>query len=713
MAHIALAGNPNTGKTTLFNQLTGATARVGNYPGITVERRSGRRVVGGQTWELHDLPGCYSLLALSPEEEIAHFALTGRYGDAKLDVCVVVLDASNLGRNLALLLQVGEYDLPVVGVLNMMDEAERDGLAVDVDGLADALGCPLVPMVARKGQGIAELEHAITTVLADPARGRVCPTEWPATVREALGSLRADPPVELRTASEGEALWWACSSAERVDDAVGRASDRIDQQVGEVGRAALRRAVTEARYARIDGLLATLMTRGPERARWSDRIDRVVLHPIWGVLTFLFVMAALFQAVFAGVDPAIDAIDAAGGAVAEAVGGWLPAGLFRDVVVDGVIAGIAGTLVFVPQIAVLFLGVALLEDSGYLARAALLMDRLLGRAGLPGTAFVPLLSSFACNVPGIMATRTMANPSDRLVTMLVAPLMSCAARLPVYTMVTAAVFAGTSPVFGFLSIGGLLIAAMYLVGLVLALLVATVLRRTVARGARSALLLELPPYRLPRAADVLRVVWTRVLRFCRETGAIIVALTVVLWALMTFPNQEPPAELTAQWTKAAATAGATPAATAARVERQTSAWQLEHSAAGAIGKVVEPLIAPLGFDWRIGIGLVGSFAAREVLVPVMGRVYGRGEGSDDDEDAFQEEVGRSMVRVSGMTPLVGVALMVFFAVAMQCMSTLAVIVRETQSWRWGLLALGYLNGLAWLLAFGTRQLGLLLGWGGG
>ncbi|MCB9738846.1 MAG: ferrous iron transport protein B [Deltaproteobacteria bacterium] len=703
MRQIAIAGNPNTGKTTLFNQLTGASARVGNYPGITVERRQGRRTVGGEAWRVVDLPGCYSLIALSPEEEIAHHALTGRYGDGRPDVVVVVLDANNLARNLSLLLQVAEYGLPVVGALNMMDEAEQAGVALDVDALQQALGCPLVPMVARHGEGLAALEAAIADVLRDPSLGTVTDTAWPESVSQAIAAVRDAEAGPVAIRQSGEALWWIGSSAERVEDAAAGADAWIRAALAAVGldRAAIRAASSQARFARIDALLATMQERQAKGPTWTERIDRIVLHPVLGVLTFLAVMGALFQAVFAGVDPAIDAIDAAGGAISGAVGGWMAEGLLRDVVVDGVLAGVAGTLVFVPQIAVLFLGVALLEDSGYLARAAVLMDRLLGRAGLPGTAFVPLLSSFACNVPGIMATRTMANPSDRLVTMLVAPLMSCAARLPVYTMVTAAVFAGTAPLFGFLSVGGLLISAMYLAGLLLALLVAMVLRRTVARGARSALLLELPPYRLPRTADVLRVVWTRVWTFVRETGSIIVALTIVLWALMSFPAREPPPELVATWS----VEGKEDAAA-----RKKSAWQLEHSAAGTIGKAVEPVIAPLGFDWRIGIGLVGSFAAREVLVPVMGRVYGRGDAGDDD-DVYQQEVGHSMVRVSGMTPLVGVALMVFFAVAMQCMSTLAVIVRETQSWRWGLLSLGYLNGLAWLLAFATRQLGLLLGWG--
>jgi ferrous iron transport protein B len=718
---VALAGNPNTGKTTLFNRLTGARGRVGNFPGITVERRSGERQTPSGRWRIHDLPGCYSLLALSPEEEIAHHVLTGRYGDRAMDCVVVVLDASNLARNLMLLLQIAEYDLPVVGALNMTDHATATGLTLDVAGLEAALGCPMVAMVARTGEGVDELERRIAEVLATPDRGRIAATAWPDNIARVVLALTQQPLLASQSPTAGEALWWLGSADDRVEAALPGATAKVVDVVqaaaaggGDDGREALRRAVTVARYQRIDALLAEHQHRVVRPATHTERIDSVALHPIAGVVLFLTIMATLFQAVFAGVNPAIDVIDTIMSALAPAIAGWLPDGTFRAVIIDGVLAGVAGTLVFVPQIAVLFLGIAILEDTGYLARTALLMDRLLGRVGLPGTAFVPLLSSFACNVPGIMAARTMQSPSDRLVTILIAPLMSCAARLPVYAMVTAAVFAGTPPILGFLSVGGLLITGMYLLGLLLALIVATVLRRTIARGPRSPLLLELPPYRLPRWRDVVGVVGQRVWRFCRDTGTIIVALTVILWALMSYPSTPlPPAQ---QATLEAAVAVATDTtsrdrASAALASAQ-SAHVLEHSAAGRIGHWIEPLIAPLGFDWRIGIGLVGSFAAREVLIPVMGRVYGRGDartGADADSEAYQDDVGHSMVRISHMTPLVGIALMVFFAVAMQCMSTLAVIVRETGGWKWALFALTYLNVLAWVLAFAARRIGLAFG----
>lgn len=728
MLHVALAGNPNTGKTTLFNVLTGSHAHVGNYPGITVDRRTGEHRDGAHHWLVHDLPGCYSLVAHSPEEEIAHHVLTGRYGDRAPDVVVVVLDAANLARNLLLLLQIAELDLPVVGALNMMDAADAQGLHIDVPGLAQALGCPLVPMVARTAQGIEALQTAVAQVASDPTRGRIATTDWPQLIVDAVATGRAlmarpeHAPLAGRGAAgkgpppDGEVLWWLSCDPELADrlrpglgSALARALPRAEDESRDV-----RRLATSCRYARIDALIAGHTRRDAQAGRvdWTDRIDALALHPVLGVGLFLLAMGVLFQAVFAWSDPFITAIDEGFSGIGEWVRAALPAGLLTDVLVDGVLAGVAGTLVFLPQIAILFLGIALLEDTGYLARTAFLLDRLMTRAGLPGKSFVPLLSSFACNVPGILAARTIPSRGDRMITILIAPLMTCAARLPVYTMVTAAVFAGAAPVLGILSVGGLFITGMYLFGVVLALVVAWVLRRTVVGGTSAPLLLEMPPYRVPRVGTVAREVALRVRRFVVNTGSVIVALTVVLWALMTFPRGGmDPAERDRQVAAARAQAGEDEGALAAglaQIAHEDERLQLRDSIAGRIGRAIEPAIAPMGFDWRIGIGLVGSLAAREVLIPVMGRVYGRG-AQMDDEQAYAAGVGRSMVRFSGMTPLVGISLMVFFAVAMQCLSTLAAIRDETQGWRWPLFALVYLNGLAWLLSTAVFQIGGWLG----
>ncbi len=711
---VALCGNPNTGKTTLFNQLTGRRAHVGNYPGVTVEQRSGEhRCADGQLWRVHDLPGAYSLTAHSPEEEIAHQALTGQFGEAP-QVVVVVLDASNLARNLLLLLQVAELGLPVVAALNMMDAAAAAGLTLDLPGLQADLGCPCVPLVARNGQGLPQLETAVRQVADYPERGAVAETAWSSEVMEAVARARACDP-RLQSLASGAVLWWLCAEATLVDrlqpglgQALCQAVPRHSQPDVDV-----RRRVVHERYQRIDAIVAARVARNDAAQRsLSDRIDDVLLHPLIGGGLFVLAMAALFQAVFAWAQPLADGVAALMDTLATAARAYLPDNLLRAVLIDGVLVGIGGTLVFLPQILILFLGIALLEDSGYLARAAFLADRLMARVGLPGKAFVPLLSSHACAVPGILATRTMSDPRDRLLTILIAPLMSCSARLPVYTLVTAAVFAGTAPVLGVLSLGGLIVTGMYVLGFVLALLAAAIFRRTLVPGAGAPLLLEMPPYRLPRPSNIARVLWDRGRDFVITTGTTIVLLSVVLWGLMTFPrhglDQDERARLEAQVAAQHLQGDAQQAALAA-IEARDAQIHLQQSAAGRIGHWIEPVIQPLGFDWRIGIGLVGSFAAREVLVPVMAQVYGKGTQADVD-DRFAADVGRSMAGAGALTPLSGLSLMVFFAIAMQCLNTLATIARESGSWRWALFALGYLNAAAWLASMGVYQIGKLLGY---
>ena len=641
---VALAGNPNAGKTSLFNRLTGARAKVGNYPGVTVERRSGTARVGDADWTILDLPGCYSLDADSPDEQVARDALTGATEPAP-DAVIVVLDAAQLPRNLLLVLQVQALGLPVVVALNLLREANERGLRIEVDTLSAELGCPVVGIEAPLGVGEDALVAAVQ------------------------GQL--DGPVRM--------------------------SDRPQRAL-------------DAHFAEIDRIADICVSEQPAAPGWTERFDRLALHPLLGGALFIAVLGLLFQGVFAWSDPAIDAIDAIGTTVGDALRGILPASMFADVVVDGVWAGVVGTAVFLPQICVLFFGIEVLEDSGYLARAVVLSDRLMRAAGLPGRAFVPLLSSFACNVPGIMAARTIPSRSERMATIMVAPLMTCSARLPVYTMVTAAVLSGAQPVLGFLSLGGLVITGMYAFGLVLALLAAVILRRTVLTGPGRPLLLELPVYRWPRPRNVLLQVWRRARVFVVHTGSVIVALTVVLWVLMSFPRlaEEPPiVSKDASAATASAPGSAAEPENPAKKQHRREQKQLEQSYAGRLGKLVEPAIAPLGFDWRIGIGLIGSFAAREVLIPVMAQVYGRGA---DDSDEAQAEVGRSLVKISGMTPLVGISLMVFFAIAMQCLSTVAVIADETRSWRWPLFAVVYLNVLAWCLSALVYQAGSALGY---
>lgn len=711
--HVALCGNPNTGKTTVYNLLTGANAQVGNYPGITVECRNGAHRGPTLRWHVHDLPGCYSLTAHSPEEQLAFLALTGRLDGPKPDVAVVVLDATNLARNLFLLLQIAELQIPVVAALNLMDAAEQGGWVIDIAKMTTILGCPLVPMAARSGRGVDALRLAVEQVARDPQQGRGPQPQWSLEVQTAIAAQRrTDHPV---AATDGELVWQLGTDSQPalpMADNTGVSGGPAGQvQISTGDR--LRRQLVHDRYRLIDSWVGQCV-QPPQITTPShtDRLDAVLLHPLWGSVLFLAAMTLLFQAVFAWATPMTDAVSAGMGGLAELARGHLPAGLGRDVLVDGVLAGIGGTLVFLPQILILFMGIAVLEDSGYLARAAFLIDRTMARIGLPGKAFVPLLSSYACAVPGIMAARTLADPRDRLLTILIAPLMSCSARLPVYTMVTAAVFAEIPKVGGVLAVGGLVVAAMYVLSFLLALAVGAVFRRTLLPGHGAPLLLEMPPFRRPQLRNLLRVLWERGRLFVTETGTTIVALSVLLWVLMTFPrlDHDHAVHQAARQHILATVADPVARQVALTAAEATAAQtRLQHSIAGQLGRALEPAIAPLGFDWRIGIGLIGSLAAREVLVPVMAQVYGRGSGADVD-DRFAADIGHTMVKAGALTPLKGLSLMVFFAIAMQCLSTLATMRRETQSWRWPALALVYLNSLAWLASLAVYQAGRAMGY---
>lgn len=695
---VGLLGNPNTGKTTLFNAWTGSRAHVGNYPGVTVERREGLHVCAdGATWQVLDLPGTYSLTAHSPEEELSWQALTGKLPGTALDAVVVVLDAGNLSRNLFLLLQVAALRVPVVGALNLMDEAAAAGVTVDAAVLEAELGLAVVPTVARSGQGLDALELAVAKAVRAGAPDWT--PVWSDAVVAALKKAQAALPAGATLA---DADWFVCADPDALPEPARAQAQAVQAAVADPS---LPEQLSRERYAQIDAVVAKAVRRQPRGRSRTQRIDDVLLHPIWGVALFLLAVTILFQAVFAWAGPLMDGVDTAMVWLGELATSNVPEGLFREVLVDGVLGGIGATLVFLPQILILFLGLSLLEDSGYLARAAFLVDRGMQAIGLPGKSFVPLLSSFACNVPGIMAARTLADPRDRLVTILTAPLMSCAARLPVYTMVTASVFADWPAWYG-----GLLVAAMYGLGLVLAMATAALLRRTALKGQGATLLLELPPYRTPRPGNVVRVLYERGSLFVRETGAVIVGLSIVLWALLTFPKVDLPEAARAPLAAAVEAAASDDAKAEAESALQAAEaqHQLAHSVAGRMGHAIEPMIAPLGFDWRIGIGLIGSLAAREVLVPVMGQVMGKGSGLDAEEAAAG--IGDSLRAGGSLTPLKGVSLMVFFAVAMQCLSTVAAIRRETNSWNWAGFSIAYLNALAWVGSFVVYQGGRLLGY---
>jgi ferrous iron transport protein B len=702
---VALVGNPNTGKTTLFNALTGARAKVGNYPGVTVERTSGTLKLPAGNVELVDVPGCYSLSARSAEEQIAISSLLGTGGQPRPDVVVVVVDATQLGRNLYLALQVSELAIPVVIALNMRDEAGPSG--PDPERLGVLLGVPCVGLVARKGQGVEDLRAAIAGSLQNPRRPRIH-VDYGPIVDRARDAVRPAIPKEWQHgATHDKALaLWALLSIDDDDELDGipaslRQAVNAARQAAEAEGHDLDAAVIAVRYAWIDERKGrALPVDAPaERAggrTLTERIDAVLLHPVWGFLAFLLTMGLVFQSLFAWADPAIGLIETLFGAISDLIVGAAPPSLLTDLIVDGLIAGVGSVVVFLPQILLLFFFIGLMEDSGYMARVAYLMDRIMRALGLNGRAFVPMLSGFACAVPAVMATRTMERQRDRLLTMMVVPLMTCSARLPVYTLIIAALFPPGS--FGGWPVQGGLMVGMYLFSTTIALVAAAVLGRTVLKGPRVPLLMELPPYRLPLLSGVLRQMWERGKTFLREAGTIILVCTVVLWGLLTFPRTTAPEP----------GPDAAPGAVAA--------WQaeaLEQSYGGRLGHAIEPVIAPLGFDWKVGVGIIGAFAAREVFVATMGLVYGVGDDVDEESSSLRERIQNDR-RADGTpvyTPLMGLSLMVFFALACQCLSTLAVVKRETRGWRWPTFLFVYMTVLAWVASFCIYQGGLLLGLG--
>ncbi len=710
---IVLAGNPNVGKTTLFNALTGLSAKVSNYPGITVDRRRGTLALGNGTADVHDVPGTYSLHARSAEEAIAFDAIAGLDGAPVPDVVVVCIDATQVARGAYLLLQCQELGARCVVALTMIDEAKA--ATPDPRALGELVGCEVVGVTARTRAGISDLVAAIQRALH---LGHRATRRWtPAPpLRAALDAVRPALPeawtaharrAEDTVAEDALALWALTCIEPRTGTSDDDELDVPDALRAAVAGAAagdgldLDRPILE-RWAWLDRHVPPLLRRAPDRSR-TERIDRVLLHRVWGFGVFAAVMAVVFMSLFAWSAPAIDAIDGGFKALGEALRGALGPGVLTDFLVDGVIGGVGAVIVFLPQILLLFLFLGFLEDCGYLARIAYLMDRVMRSMNLHGRAFVPMLSGFACAIPAIMATRTMERRRDRILTMMVVPLMTCSARLPVYTLVIGTLISDSALV------GGLLMVGMYLFSVLASLAAAWTLSRVVRplRAKRLPFLIELPPYRWPRMPDVLRMMWGKSSMFLREAGTVILACSIALWALLAFPRELPGGAPDYD----ALIAAAPDAEARQAFENRKKAELLEHSYGGRLGHGLEPLIEPLGFDWKIGVGIVGAFAAREVFVSTLGIVYSVGGDADEGSEPLRAAL-REEKRADGSrayTPLVGLTLMIFFALACQCMSTLAVVRRETRSWRWPAFLFGYMTSLAWIVAFLVYQGGRLLG----
>lgn len=709
---VAVVGNPNTGKTTLFNALTGLSQHTGNYPGVTVECALGRFRVGGQTFLAADLPGVYSLAPRSPDELLAVEALLGWGGAARRpDLILCVVDASNLDRNLYLVTQVLELGVPVVVALTMVDVAERKGLRVDVTLLESCLGVPVVPVVAHRRRGIGALLAAVAEA-ARQGRPPVRCVRFPPELEEAIAEIQSG----LALNGEGPAVRRFLAERLLVDEGglVERELARaFGPAVTELAEAARRKLTSrrgrpgpleiDSRYEWIERVCGEVLRGAEARAlTWTDRIDAVVTHPVWGLLIFVCAMAVTFQAIFSWAVPVMDAIDGAVQALGAAVSGWLPEGPLRSLMVDGVIGGVGAVVVFVPQIAVLFALITVLEDSGYMARAAFLMDRLMAGFGLSGRSFIPLLSSFACAVPGIMSTRTIEDRRDRLATILIAPLMSCSARLPVYVLLISA-FVPPATVAGIFGLQGLTLFAMYCVGLLVAPPVAWLLKRTYLRGAPVPFVLEMPPYKVPSWRVVLFRMYDRSWAFVRRAGTIILATTVLVWAASYYPRD---ADVARRYENLRA--AATTAAERSRLEAEEAALQLRASALGRAGRAIEPLVTPLGWDWKIGMATLASFPAREVVIAALGTIYSVGDEVDEESGELRQAL-RAARRPDGspvFTLPVALSLMVFFALCCQCAATLATIRRETGSWGYAVFTFAYMTTLAYLGALLTYQVGV-------
>ena len=681
----ALVGNPNCGKTTIFNALTGLRQKVANYPGVTVEKKVGECFSQhGKPMRLIDLPGAYSLNARSPDEAVLRDVLLGRRTDTpRPDRVICIADASNLERNLYLVTQVLELGIPTVLVLNMVDVAESKLWRIEASKLSEELGIPVIPMQANSGMGLIELKIAMSQESLMPSRW--ASPKLPDAIQDALVESR-DILTQAGAIHEKSTLLEPLYLLSEHDPSHhGIAASHVEKVISR------RRAMEESfpgwedqlvndRYAAIE-TLSNLVIRRPDTPQQTltDRIDRVLLHPVWGFATLLAVLCFLFYLIFTVAAGPMELIESTFNSLGEWVQSKMPPGDLRDLIVQGGIAGVSGVLIFLPQILLLFFFIGLMEDTGYMSRIAFIMDWLMSKVGLNGKSFLPVLSSYACAVPGIMATRTIDDPKHRLITILVAPFASCSARLPVYGLLIPAMLPRetASPLVQ----AGLMLG-MYALGTGGAFFFAWLFNRGIMRGASSPMILEMPDYRMPALKSILLHVWERASLFIKRAGTVILGLSILIWAASTYPKSE-----------------------------GTASEQLANSYAGQAGHLIAPIIQPLGYDWKIGIGLISSFAAREVFVNTMSVVYSVESETEDLQPLRQRLSGEKWPDGRPIfTPLVCLSLMVFYVFAMQCISTIAIVKRETNSWRWPLFQLAYMTATAYIMSLLVYQIGSALGY---
>ena len=718
---VAVLGNPNTGKSTLFNALTGIRQQTGNYPGVTVENRTGRMSFQDQAFELIDLPGTYSLAPRSPDEMVTVNVLLGNPPASEPpDLVLCVVDASNLQRNLFLISQILDLHRPMVVAVNMTDVASRNGVAIDVKTLAGLLGVPVVSIQAKKRIGFDDLKTAMANAIHQNPLIEHDP--FSEDMSQRISRLQGACPDDcgLKRFAVTRMLFdtdgfMTSQLKDQVDDKLLESLRNEQVELAADGQTA---AETEshARFNWIKSHLDTFVKQvEPKRTTTiTDRLDGWFTHPLWGLLIAGVVMVSLFQLVFWAAEPASAMIDQFNSIGANLVNAVIAPGAFNSLLVDGLINGVGSVLVFLPQILLLFLILALLEDTGYLARAAFLMDKYLSRIGISGISLFPLLSSFACAVPGIMAARVIKNERERLITILIAPLMSCSARLPVYVLLIAAFVPKRTFLGGLLGMQGLVMLAMYMVGIVTAIGVAWILKKTILQSGTSSFVMELPSYKVPS----LRNIWQRMFEggwaFVRDAGTIIVLMTIIVWAAGYFPRGESnlPANIVAQKQQIAKQISNAETAEGqlqneelagqmADLDNQINAYQLRQSYLGRAGRMIEPVVKPLGWDWRIGSAAIASFPAREVVVSTMGVIFGLGADTDEESPSLMNTLETATWEGTDkklFTLPVALSIMIFFALCAQCVSTLAVIKRETNSYRWPIFTFVYMTVLAYVAA---------------
>lgn len=696
---IALVGNPNTGKSTLFNLLTGLNQKIGNFPGITVDKKVGFCKLGAdQQAEVIDLPGTYSLYPKSKDESIVFQVLADRNNPSHPDLVVVVADATNLRRNLLLYSQVADLNLPVILALNMTDMAKKEGINVDIDKLSQRLGVQVVAISARSKTGLTELKQAIANATTIPTQEKGA--DMKVLAAEAIAEVKAMVGTDndyyaLQLLHQHEHLDSHTEKYEQFEEI---------ERTHHFESSKLQAAETIARYRYLSTILSGVIedTGAAKKFVVSDRIDAVLTNRFWGFFIFLFILFFVFNAIFSWAAYPMQLIEESFAWLTAFGHAHLPAGVLTDLVLDGVVAGLGGIVIFIPQIAILFAFISILEDTGYMARVTFMMDKIMRKFGLSGRSVVPMIGSLACAVPSIMSARTIENWKDRMITIMVAPLVSCSARLPVYTLLISLIIPNRN-VLGIISLQGLTLMGMYVISIVAAITVAFVMKVIIKAKEKSYFIMELPVYRMPRWGNVIYTMYEKSKTFVFEAGKVIIAISIVLWVLASYGPSARFASIEKKYTQIELKKDSVQLST---LERDKAAEKLENSYAGILGHTIEPVIRPLGFDWKIGIGLITSFAAREAFVGTMATIYSVDNG-EGNEGTIRDKMRMAVNANTGLplfTFATGFSLMLFYAFAMQCMSTVAVVFRETKSWKWPAIQLVYMTVLAYVASLIAYQL---------